>query len=221
MGQQEERIRTFSRRAGGVDPALEFERLPVGDFALEPDGEARRSFGVSLHAAYPFRFAGGSKAIPDRRTVMERRDDGSVLQEVRTRFHRKGRRMTAQRTAILEALRSTRTHPTANELLGLVARMQPRMSLGTIYRNLTMLVEEGYALRLSRGDGPCRYDGDTSRHHHVVCDGCGQVADVFLARAPELLRRVADLTGWEVHPTEMLFSGRCPSCARAAGQEEI
>jgi Fur family ferric uptake transcriptional regulator len=150
---------------------------------------------------------------------MELTDDGPGIQDVRRRLHGRGRRMTSQRAAILEALRSTRTHPTAVELHALVQRRHPMISLGTVYRNLSMLVEEGCALRLPAAEGSCRYDGDVSRHHHVVCDTCGRVADVFLARAPELLRRVADLTGWEVHPTEVQFSGRCPECARAAQAE--
>jgi Fe2+ or Zn2+ uptake regulation protein len=137
------------------------------------------------------------------------------MQDFRRRLHREGRRMTVQRAAVLQALRGTRSHPTAEQVLELALRKIPDMSLGTVYRNLTVLVEEGLALKLPNSHGSQRFDGDVSRHHHVICDSCGAVADAVLPRAPDVIHRVAEATGWEVFPTEIIFHGRCPHCASA------
>ncbi len=145
-----------------------------------------------------------------------KRDRPTTVQDLRRRLHRQGRRLTPQRAAILESLRQLRTHPTAEELLDRMRETMPQLSLGTIYRNLQILVKEGFALKLPSSHGSHRFDGDASRHHHVVCECCGHVEDVFLARAPEVLRRVAQMTGYDVYPREMIFHGRCPACRNAA-----
>ena len=77
---------------------------------------------------------------------------------------------------VLDVVRGTDAHPTAEAIHRLVRRRLPRVSLGTVYRNLRLLVAEGLVKEVS---GPhARFDGNTSDHHHFTCLVCGRIADV-------------------------------------------
>ena len=132
---------------------------------------------------------------------------------IKQNLNRHGRRMTTQRAAILAALRATTSHPTAEELRIQVQMRIPKISLGTIYRNLGVLVEEGYALRLSSPSGIHRFDGDVSEHHHAFCEVCGKVADVRLKPDPAMLRSAARMTNYNLRHRHIEFFGICPDCA--------
>ena len=86
-----------------------------------------------------------------------------------------------QREAILNALRSTDTHPTASEVYAMVSKSLPNISLGTVYRNLDMLTKEGDILTISVGDGNSHFDGDNSNHIHLHCKECGKIFDSPMA----------------------------------------
>ncbi|MGN1084105.1 MAG: transcriptional repressor, partial [Lachnospiraceae bacterium] len=81
-----------------------------------------------------------------------------------------------QRDAILEYLRSTASHPTADTVYENVREKIPNISLGTVYRNLNMLAESGEVLRLSCGGTSDRYDGCVKPHYHFLCRSCGNVS---------------------------------------------
>src|SRR5215510_2510416 len=88
----------------------------------------------------------------------------------------RGFRLTAPRHAVLEVVRGIKTHPTAEEVHRLVIRRAPGVSLGTVYRNLRLLVEAGL---LGELPGPrARFDANTRAHHHFTCLLCGRIADV-------------------------------------------
>src|SRR5262245_26786267 len=87
-----------------------------------------------------------------------------------------GFRLTAPRRAVLEVVRGTKTHPTAEEVHRLVTRRAPGVSLGTVYRNLRLLVDAGL---LGELPGPrARFDANTRAHHHFTCLRCGRIIDV-------------------------------------------
>lgn len=120
-------------------------------------------------------------------------------------------RMTKQRAVILETLRSVRSHPTADEIYGLVRKKMPRISLGTVYRNLDLLTASGEIRRLERAGVQKRFDGDLTPHQHVRCESCGSVGDVF----PPLPLPDASsikLPGFYIKKTEVEFIGLCPNC---------
>jgi Fur family transcriptional regulator, ferric uptake regulator len=132
------------------------------------------------------------------------------------------RRMTKQRRVILEVLRGMQNHPTADELFWAVRKRLPKVSLGTIYRNLDVLVRQGLVRRLDTTGGQARFDGDLSLHYHVYCLGCGALGDVN-ADAVHPLRMPASttpefvVTGYTVE-----FEGYCPACReRGNSNEEI
>ncbi len=83
-----------------------------------------------------------------------------------------------QREAILNVLRSTDTHPTANRVYEMVREEIPNISLGTVYRNLAALSAAGEILSVNVGDGFEHFDGDKSLHLHLSCRNCGAITDV-------------------------------------------
>ncbi len=122
--------------------------------------------------------------------------------------------MTRQRQVILEELRRTRTHPTADQVYARVRRRLPRISLGTVYRNLETLASRGMVGKLDLGGGPMRFDGDVSRHQHVRCLGCGRIADTVLDEMDALASGVRNVKGYEITGYRLELLGRCARCKR-------
>ena len=85
-----------------------------------------------------------------------------------------------QREAIKKFLMTRRDHPTADVVYSSVRNEFPNISLGTVYRNLTLLADLGEISRLRLGDGADHFDADTSPHYHFVCTDCGRVIDLDL-----------------------------------------
>ena len=125
-----------------------------------------------------------------------------------------GGRMTRQRRAVLDALASVDTHPTAAEVYEMVRRELPDVSQGTVYRNLRKLIELGYAQELDYGPGASHFDAVVEPHYHVRCVECGRVGDVEIDRRPtpciDEARRAAD--DWEISEHRVEFMGLCPDC---------
>jgi len=124
-----------------------------------------------------------------------------------------GRRMTPQRQIILEEIANARDHPTARDLHNRVRARLPRVSLGTVYRNLDLLCEEGKVRRMSTPTGlPDRFEGNPMPHSHVLCVACGEFEDLDFAQ-PGLERdpRV-EKTGYHIVGHQLEFMGYCPRC---------
>lgn len=88
------------------------------------------------------------------------------------------RRETKQRQIILNVLKSRKDHPSADIIYNAVRAELPRISLGTVYRNLEVLQSMGLIEKIDAGSGQARYDGDTSSHCHTICTVCGSIGDV-------------------------------------------
>ena len=123
------------------------------------------------------------------------------------------RRKTQQLRLVYEAVAATESHPTAEWVYRRVRRQLPRISLGTVYRNLQRLVEEGRLKAWSRGR-TTRFDADVTRHDHFVCRACGLMLD--LERSGEALAAEKRLRGrgHEVHDRVLEFIGLCRECRR-------
>jgi Fur family ferric uptake transcriptional regulator len=126
--------------------------------------------------------------------------------------HGKVQRNTRQREVILEELRKLRSHPTAVGLYEIVRRRLPRISLGTVYRNLELLAGMGEIQRLHRGGSQARFDGNIYRHDHVRCVGCGRVDDFSGAPLDLAQVRSNDFSGYELLDYRLEFVGICPCC---------
>ncbi len=121
-------------------------------------------------------------------------------------------RMTPQRRVILEELRKLKTHPTASELYEVVRRRLPRISLGTVYRNLDILARSGMAVKVTVSDAQCRFDGDLAEHYHIRCLGCGRVDDVMELPAEVKLACPDAVGGYQIVGHRFEYLGYCPKC---------
>jgi Fur family peroxide stress response transcriptional regulator len=127
-----------------------------------------------------------------------------------------GVRLTGPRRLVLDVVRGTDVHPTAEAVHQMVRRRLPRVSLGTVYRNLRLLVARGLVKELP---GPhARFDGNLSDHHHFTCLACGRIADVdgplTEPHSRALVSRVASSGGFRVTHHRIEFYGRCVACRR-------
>jgi Fur family transcriptional regulator, ferric uptake regulator len=120
--------------------------------------------------------------------------------------------MTTQRTIILEELGKLKTHPTADDLYRTVRTRLPKISLGTVYRNLEILSEAGLIQKIEVPGTMKRFDGDTDIHHHVRCVSCGAVSDIGPAHAIALPDIPGDVDGYRIVGCRLDLIGICPRC---------
>ena len=100
---------------------------------------------------------------------------------------------TVQRKVIVDELRKLKCHPTADELYEVVRRKLPRISLGTVYRNLEVLSANGEIQRLGLGRKQMCFDGNTSRQYHLVCRLCGAIEDIKAGRIERAISRCRNI----------------------------
>lgn len=118
-----------------------------------------------------------------------------------------GQRYSRQREVILRIVRSTDAHPTADWIYEQARTIIPKISLGTVYRNLNLLVEEGFIQRLLLDDGIARYDGKLGPHHHFICKKTGRIYDVEVPLADEWLKAFNAATGLNASSYRIEFYG--------------
>ena len=122
-------------------------------------------------------------------------------------------RETRQRRLVYETVRKSHSHPTADAVFEKVRRSMPKISLGTVYRNLSVLKSEGLIREIAGPDRKAHYEADLSAHGHFICVGCGSIMDV--AACPQVdWEGLKDLVGCEVRAQSTEFTGLCPSCVR-------
>jgi Fe2+ or Zn2+ uptake regulation protein len=123
----------------------------------------------------------------------------------------KGLRCTPQRYAVMAFLMEHASHPTASEIFEAVNRVDPRCSRATTYNNLRDLVQAGLVREVAVEGRAARFDARGMRHHHFICDRCGNVEDMEWYDVP---RPVAASLGKRVlRECEMIFRGLCAKCA--------
>jgi len=121
-------------------------------------------------------------------------------------------RNSKQRKSILELLKSTKTHPTALWLYDRLRENYPSVSQGTVYRNLSILAEQGQIQVLRSGSTFDRFDADISLHYHVICRSCGRVDDVEMRAESDREKAAARASGYLVQSHRLDFFGICPEC---------
>ena len=113
---------------------------------------------------------------------------------------------------MLAWLRASDLHPTAAEIHAGVLPECPALSLGTVYRNLEILVVDGLVDEVPSGAGAARYDGNVEPHHHFICEACASILDLDVAVPRGIGKRLADEHGLRANRLQMTFFGRCPDC---------
>jgi len=123
-------------------------------------------------------------------------------------------RKTKQKEAILRVLKGTTSHPAADWVYEQVRREIPHISLGTVYRNLKLLKQEGKVLELGFAGTLSRFDGNTQYHYHFICEQCGRVFDVSNDKRMEraMLGRIARETGFRITLHRCELRGLCRDC---------
>ena len=124
-----------------------------------------------------------------------------------TRRHR-----TQQRTQLLAWLRACNMHPTATELYEALREQFPRISLGTVYRNLEVLVAEGEIETVPCESGALRYEGNPQPHHHFTCERCGDIQDIELPAPRTLGRKLRERYALQARKIRIDFAGLCSRC---------
>ena len=130
---------------------------------------------------------------------------------IKRSLENRGLRCTAQRYAVMAFLMECHRHPTAAEIFDAVNRVDPRSSRATTYNNLRDLVEAGLVREVAVEGRAARFDAKGTRHHHFICDRCGNVEDIEWYDVPKppsdsLDRRV-------LRECELIFRGLCVKCA--------
>ena len=122
-----------------------------------------------------------------------------------------GLRCTSQRYAVMAFLLEQNRHPTATEVFEAVNRVDPRSSRATIYNNLRDLVQAGLVREVAVEGRAKRFDAKGMRHHHFICDRCGNVEDIEWYKVP---RPPSGSLGKRIlRESELIFRGLCTKCA--------
>jgi Fur family ferric uptake transcriptional regulator len=123
-------------------------------------------------------------------------------------------RNTRQREVILAELRKSLAHPTAAELYDQVRRRLPKISLGTVYRNLDLLARMGIIQRLEMAGAETRFDGALEPHDHIRCAACGRIDDVTGPAVDLSPQQGKEFGGYQVLGHRLEFVGLCPQCRK-------
>lgn len=118
-----------------------------------------------------------------------------------------------KREAILETLRTTTEHPSAEWIYTKLKPQYPNLSLGTVYRNLALFLKEGDAVLVGNVNGQDRYDACTEPHLHFVCDRCGRLLDLDIPDdSNKLYDAILRQHRCKVSYHHLVFHGLCEHC---------
>lgn len=131
-------------------------------------------------------------------------------------------RMTRQRQVILEVLKRSKDHPTADDVYDRVRKVLPKISLGTVYRNLENLTADGVIDRIENAGGQNRFDPTTTPHNHFRCVQCGRVEDLpFEVPLPEQIPDETWTRERKVIGSKFEYYGLCSECYRLNAGKKI
>ena len=119
--------------------------------------------------------------------------------------------LTPQRTCVLEVVRASENHLTANEVYLLAQQRLPGISFATVYNSLRYLTTARLIGELTFGNGASRFDRRTERHDHAICTQCGVLADLALDETAELMRMAARRSHFKAESVHLTLYGLCPS----------
>ncbi len=124
-----------------------------------------------------------------------------------------------QRDMILQALKLSCTHPTADELYQTIKLQDAHISLATIYRNLNLMDELGIIRKIPMGSAPDRYDPNAKKHAHISCRNCGKVCDLELSSIDAVEKELMTLTDFCAITYDVVFTGLCAQCQKNQKKE--
>ena len=125
-------------------------------------------------------------------------------------------KFSRQRESIRENLLNRTDHPTADMIYSDIRRIYPNISLGTVYRNLALLSDQGEIEKITTTDGTLHYDGNTRTHDHFICRKCGRIIDLEPAGADTLILQAAKDFSGMIEKCEITYYGLCEDCIAEA-----
>lgn len=123
-------------------------------------------------------------------------------------------KLTRQREAVLQVIRDREDHPTASEIFQSARLRLPTISYATVYNSLRFLKEAGLVHEINFGDSASRYDRETDRHDHAICNDCGKLVDFDLPQAADLMRAAARKSKFKPASVHLTLRGLCPDCRK-------
>lgn len=126
-----------------------------------------------------------------------------------------------QREAIKNFLSSNYDHPTAETIYTNLKKDFPNISLGTVYRNLSLLSEIGEIRKLSTGIGPDRFDGNLAPHHHFICNCCNRIMDLDVTDFNHINILAGQNFDGAIEGHITYFYGKCPDCRHMSPPENV
>ena len=132
--------------------------------------------------------------------------------ELITAFRTKGHRITKQRLIILNAVRNTENHPTVEGIYNMVNPKIPNISLGTVYRTLSLLEELGLLQKVIYDQSSARYDSNLDEHYHAICLECGSLLDIDKSVLGDIGLDFPSETGFTIVGHKLEFYGSCKDC---------
>ena len=125
-------------------------------------------------------------------------------------------KLTPQREAVLQVILEREDHPTASDIFEAARRRLPGISYATVYNSLRYLKEAGLVHEISFGDSASRYDRETDRHDHAICDCCGKLVDFHLPEAAQLMQAAARKSKFKAQSVHLTLRGICPDCRESS-----
>ena len=125
-----------------------------------------------------------------------------------------------QRNLILEIMKNTYAHPTAEEVYAQASKQMPSMGIATVYRNLNQLAEAGEIVRIPVEDGKDRFDGQLEEHYHMICNECGALVDLHadeeeIEKLKAMMAESFNLKNDELEFAPIILKGVCDKCNKA------
>lgn len=124
----------------------------------------------------------------------------------------RGYKITPQRRILLEVLKDSDRHLTAEEIGQQVKEIEPSISLATVYRNLSLLVRLQLVSRLDLHEGPVRYEIHQGHNHHLVCVQCGAAIKLGVCPMQGEIQKIIEQTGFQVDTHHFEVTGYCKQC---------
>ena len=121
-------------------------------------------------------------------------------------------RSSRQRERLLALLQETKTHPTADWIYACLKPEFPHLSLGTVYRNLTILAEQGLVKKIQFGSTYDRFEARVTHHYHLICTKCDSIRDLEMPIYQEINERAGRMTDFQIEEHRIDFYGLCSSC---------
>ena len=122
--------------------------------------------------------------------------------------------LTKQREVVLQVIRDSHGHLTANEVFGAAKSLLPTISFATVYNSLRYLKDAGHIAEIQFGNGASRFDRLTQRHDHALCTKCGKLVVIEMEHPEQLVQTAARISNFEPESLEFTLRGICPECSK-------